>query len=287
MSILKPLCVGAAVSALALTMAIGQAGSGEAAQESAVDTVRIEPGKLSFRLPGEYLKAGRPVDGPRQEIEFPDGLEIMRHQVTVRDYGRCVEDGACEPADIAPASDGDLPVTGVSFRDATSYAAWLSETTGDTWRLPTDAEWAFAAAERMNDEGLDGESSADNPANRWLAKYEKEFAGERAPQPRPAGFFGVNSNGVADMAGNVWDWTNTCYVRATVAEDGAITGSIENCGVRIVSGRHRGYMSTFIRDGKSGGCAAGSAPDNLGIRLIRDEGPAPVAWLRALRWFGS
>jgi hypothetical protein len=41
--------------------------------------------------------------------------------------------------------------------------------------------------------------------------------------------------------------------------------------VRVVAGRHRGYMSTFIRDGRSGGCAAGLAPDNLGFRLVREK----------------
>jgi formylglycine-generating enzyme required for sulfatase activity len=282
MRILTPLSVGVAVGGLALALA-GQAAPRPAPQPPAADTVRIAPGTLSLRPAGEYLRDTRPVDGPRRDIAFADGLEIMRHQVTVRDYARCVAAGACEPAETAPGADGDLPVTGVSFRDAAAYAAWLSATSGDDWRLPTDAEWAFAAAERMNDEGLDGDSSEANPASRWLAKYQKEFAGERAPRPRPVGSFGVNSRGVADMAGNVWDWTSSCYLRASVAADGTILDSIENCGVRVVGGRHRGYMSTFIRDGKSGGCAAGSAPDNLGIRLVREATSAPVAWLRALR----
>ena len=45
---------------------------------------------------------------------------------------------------------------------------------------------------------------------------------------------------------------------------------IENCGVHVVAGFHRTYMSNFIRDGKSGGCAIGLPPDNLGFRLVRE-----------------
>jgi hypothetical protein len=63
--------------------------------------------------------------------------------------------------------------------------------------------------------------------------------------------------------------------------DARVAQRVENCGVRVVNGKHRGYMSTFIRDGKSGGCAAGSAPDNLGIRLVR-VAPSPVAVLKWL-----
>jgi hypothetical protein len=47
----------------------------------------------------------------------------------------------------------------------------------------------------------------------------------------------------------------------------------------VVGGRHRSYMSFFLRDGKSGGCAAGMVPDNLGLRLVRVRKPAPVVAL--------
>lgn len=52
---------------------------------------------------------------------------------------------------------------------------------------------------------------------------------------------------------------------------------IENCGVRIANGRHRGYVPDFIRDARSGGCAAGIPPANLGFRLVRETSPS---WVR-------
>jgi len=194
-----------------------------------------------------------------------------------------VLDGACKPADSRLA--GNVPATGVSFIDAQAYANWVSEKTGEAWRLPTDVEWAYAAGERFR---ADIEGSADDPADparRWLTQYRNEAALGRKPdpEPRPLGAFGTNSNGVADVAGNVWEWTATCYAHATMSSDGArIASSITNCGVHVVEGFHRTYMSNFIRDGKSGGCAVGTPPDNLGFRLVHDRGSPLQAVLRRL-----
>jgi len=251
-----------------------------AARLAPVETVAILPGAFTFRLPGEYLRDGRPVDAPTRTVSFQAGFDVMKYQVSARDYARCVVDGACQAADGNAA--GDMPVTGVSYRDAEAYAAWLSRRTGESWRLPTDEEWSFAAGDRLHDDAL-GLADDGNPATRWLARYRSEAAGkaERDPQPKPRGHFGANGRGIFDIAGNVWEWTSTCYANATLGgPDEAVGRSVENCGVRVVDGRHRGYMSTFIRDGKSGGCAAGLAPDNLGIRLVRDA-PSLLATVKA------
>lgn len=280
MRLMIPAMVAAATAATALAIAtVPQAGKGQAA--SPVATVAVNPGSFDFRLPGEYLKADWPVDAPKQKVSFRRGFDMMKYQVSFGDYSACVDDGACEAPD-GMRQLAETPVTGVSYRDATAYAAWLSKKTGESWRLPTDEEWAFAAAERLQDDALGLPQDTANPAARWLARYAAEAGTEaRDAEPKPRGHFGENSKGLADVAGNVWDWTTTCYRRATVDARGKITRSTENCGVRVLGGRHRSYMSHFIRDGKSGGCAAGLAPDNLGIRLIRDR-PTFVSAVRQL-----
>jgi formylglycine-generating enzyme required for sulfatase activity len=270
--------LAAATSGLSIAQHSGSAPA--AARLAPVETVTVVPGAFSFRLPGEYLRGGRPVDAPMRTVEFRAGFDVMKYQVSAGDYARCVAEGACEAPDGYAVDD--TPVTGVSYRDAEAYAAWLSRQTGESWRLPSDEEWSFVAAERLHDDAL-GLADDGNPATRWLARYRSEAAGkaERDPQPKPLGHFGANSRGVFDIAGNVWEWTSTCYVNATLAANAAVGRSVENCGVRVVDGRHRGYMSTFIRDGKSGGCAAGLAPDNLGIRLVRDA-PSLLATFRTV-----
>lgn len=247
-----------------------------------IDVVAIAPGSFTLRLPGEYQKSGRPVDAPLRQTHVAAGFDIMKYQVSTADYARCVEAGACAAADAAPATPVTMPATGVNYLDAVAYAAWLSGVTAENWRLPTDTEWAFAAAEKFSDEGLGVNDDGANPAARWLARYRSESAKEVPdPETKPRGTFGINSKGLADVSGNVWDWTTTCYIRTSLGGDDGIGESTENCGVRVVAGRHRGYMSHFIRDGKSGGCAAGIAPDNLGIRLVRDP-PSLMSRIRGL-----
>jgi formylglycine-generating enzyme required for sulfatase activity len=273
-------------AATALTVAASPAFRNHLPEAAPAGIVTVAPGSFEFRLPGEYLKDGRPVDAPKRAVAFRRGFDIMKDEVSAAEYAACVAEGACEAAEGGNAS-ATLPVTGVSYRDATAYAAWLSTKSGETWRLPTDEEWAFAAAERRRDDALGLAEDASNPAARWLARYRAEAgsSGKRDTEPKPLGHFGVNSNGLADVAGNVWEWTSTCYVRATMSEDGKVAHSTDNCGVRVVAGRHRGYMSTFIRDGRSGGCAAGLAPDNLGFRLVR-EAPSLISRLRGM-WAGA
>ena len=274
-----------AAAALLVPLPDAPAPSGRLGVVGPVETVSVAAGRFAYAVAGEYQKSGRVVEGPVVERQFRRPVEIMKYQVSVAEYAACVADGACQPADTRAA--GDVPVTGVSWRDATAYAAWLSQRTGDTWRLPSDEEWSFAAAERFGPEanGIVEDDDGANPAARWLAAYRyRADPRERDMQPKPRGHYGVNSNGLADLSGNVWEWTDTCYVRNRVDAAGRLAESTTNCGVRVVGGQHRGYMSNFLRDGKSGGCAAGMAPpDNLGFRLVREPTPAiGVALLRRL-----
>lgn len=248
----------------------------------AVQTVAVS-GRVAYPLPGEFLRDGRPASAPRR-LEEVAAFEIMTYQVSVLDYRRCVEAGACRQADARPGQPLRTPVTGVSQIDAEAYAAWYTQATGIRWRLPTAAEWALAAGERFSGEDLPVAEDAADPAQRWLAIYRAEAARGRAPvsEPQPRGSFGANARGIYDLAGNVWEWTSTCYVRATLTADGReVATEVENCGVHVLEGRHRAYMSNFIRDGRSGGCAVGVPPDNLGFRLVREtRGETLVARLR-------
>lgn len=235
-------------------------------------TAIVPPGTMTHRLDGEYLRAGRPVDAPRVAVQIDKPLVMMRYQVTVADYTRCVAAGACKRQDNI-AARGDLPATGVSHADATDYASWLSHETGMTWRLPTDGEWAHAAGTRFIDDARGFDPENTNPARRWLADYDREAARKAASDavPRPVGSFGANEHGIHDMAGNVWEWTQSCLRRVTLDTAGRMTGETRNCGAYVVEGQHRAVMTSFIRNPKSGGCSVGTPPDNLGFRLVKEQ----------------
>lgn len=236
-----------------------------------VDVIDVAPRTYAYRMAGDFNQAGRPVDAPLVAVARTSALHIMRRQVTEAEYDRCVAAAKCVPRSPPGSSDPRLPVVQVSWEDATVYAAWLSVRTGETWRLPTDEEWVFAAGSRFHDDAL--LVASRDPAVRWLARYEKESQQEELDQrPRPTGAFGANEYELLDLSGNVWEWTNTCFVRQSLDAAGKPAGaSIANCGVRVVEGEHRTYVTDFIRDARVGGCAVGKPPSNLGFRLVRED----------------
>jgi formylglycine-generating enzyme required for sulfatase activity len=169
----------------------------------------------------------------------------------------------------------------VSWHDAAAYADWLSRETGMRFRLPTDEEWAYAAAERFSDEAPAQSERPSDPGSRALTRYESETSRSDGldGSPRPFGAFGVNTHGLLDMAGNVWEWTSSCFRRSALDERGAPSGGTTvNCGVRVVEGAHRTYVTDFIRDARAGGCTAGTPPSNLGFRLVSDDEAPSLGW---------
>jgi formylglycine-generating enzyme len=141
------------------------------------------------------------------------GFEMDRTEVTVSDYSRCVSSGACAPPEIATTdarfARPDLPVTHVRWEDAVSFCHWE----GGGARLPTEAEWEYAAR------GVEGrEFPWGNLYNAHLANH-----GGWAEDPTDAtdGFSGLapvasfpdgaTPLGLFDMAGNVAEWVADVY----------------------------------------------------------------------------
>ena len=236
--------------------------------------VELHPGSASYRVNGDFTHAGKQAAAPLVQVSLPRPLAIMKHQVSSADYQRCVDDGACRALDRGVVVAADRPAVQISWHDANGYAAWLSRKTGETWRLPTDEEWAFAAGSKFKDDGVTIDDN--DPSKRWIARYEREAdRAPSAPGTRTFGAFGTNENGLQDVGGNVWEWTSTCFVRHVLDDAGYVASSNSNCGVRIVEGQHRAYVTDFIRDARAGGCAVGVPPDNLGFRLVVERAEWP------------
>ena len=234
--------------------------------------VQLEPQPFAHRLDGDWQRAGWPIDAPIETATIAAPVAIMALPVSTADWLLCVADGACT-APGGPMDQPELPVTGVNWLDANAYARWMSARTGDTWRLPTDVEWAQAAAELYVDDALGVAADPANPATLWLAQYAAESARSRDldREIRPVGRLNVNSLGVHDIGGAVWEWTSTCLRRVEVDDKGTILHQTETCGIYIAEGLHRAAITDFIRDPKSGGCSVGVPPANLGFRLVREE----------------
>lgn len=275
----------AATVAGAMTLLLIACGPADRARFALPDLTRLPPGEVTHQPPGEALRNGYPVTPAPVTIRHPRGVAIMTRQVSQAEYAACVAAGACKPLDAAHRKDAsaDLPATGISWSDATAYAAWLSGSTGQRYRLPRYAEWIYAAGEAYREEAppaalQDNGQAPSDPAQRWLAEYEQES--RRGKQGadidvRPFGQYGANAAGLKDMAGSVWDWTSDCHSRRVLdaAPDAPEDADLSrNCGIRVAAGRHIAYLPDFIRDPKNGACSVGVPPANLGMRLVLEEG---------------
>jgi formylglycine-generating enzyme required for sulfatase activity len=259
---------------LAVAPLVGENGAPDTLLRDRQATVELHPGAFSYRVNGDFTRAGKQAAAPLSEVTLSGPLAIMKHQVSSADYQRCVEEGACRSLDRGVIVAADRPAVQVSWHDTNNYATWLSRKTGETYRLPTDEEWAFAAGSKFKDDGISIDEN--DPSKRWIARYEREA--DRAPsgaETRTFGAFGSNENGLRDVGGNVWEWTSTCFVRHVLDDVGNVASSNSNCGVRVVEGQHRAYVTDFIRDAKAGGCAVGVPPDNLGFRLVVERAKWP------------
>ena len=149
---------------------------------------------------------------PQHTIEL-SAYWIGKYPVTNAEYQTFVRDaGHMLPnhwdGDAYPEGKGEHPVVYVSWEDATAYGAWLSEKTGKDYQLPTEAQWERAAR------GDDGRMFPWG--NAWDAARLNSAEGERG-DTSPVGQYspgGDSPYGVADMAGNVWEWCADWYSKA-------------------------------------------------------------------------
>jgi hypothetical protein len=131
---------------------------------------------------------------------------MTRNEITFAQYDEFCAETHRPRADDDGWGRGSRPVINVSFEDATLYAAWLSNRTAVTYRLPTDAEWERAARAGTATRYWWGDEVGRNRAN--CANCGSEWDGR---QTAPVGSFKPNPWGLNDTVGNVWEWTAGGY----------------------------------------------------------------------------
>lgn len=99
--------------------------------------------------------------------------------------------------------DYSKPIVGVSWNNAVAYAKWLSQKTGQTWRLPTEAEWEYAAKGGQN-------YKYAGSSNISKVGYYSENSGRNT---HPVGQKSPNGYNLYDMTGNVWEWCSDWYAK--------------------------------------------------------------------------
>lgn len=200
-----------------------------------------------------------PRERPRRDVRIPKAFEMAVTETTVGQFRRFVEEtGYITEAERDPAGGwgfdldtGDVgprrgrcwrnpgfeqtdahPVVQVSWIDAEAYCAWLSRRDGRVYRLPTEAEWEYAAragAETRylhgaDPAGLEGRAntadaslSAAFPAATWASSWDDGFA-----FTAPVAQYAPNAFGLHDTVGNVWEWCGDFHDDARYAQGGSV-----------------------------------------------------------------
>ncbi len=133
-----------------------------------------------------------------------NGFYMSKHEVTFAEYDAfCRDTGREKPGD-AGFGRGNRPVINVSWHDAVAYCEWLSRKKGHTYRLPTEAEWEYAARGGSQSKGYKYSGSNDIGAVAW-------FDDNSNSRTQPVGGKQANELGLYDVNGNVWEWCSDWY----------------------------------------------------------------------------
>lgn len=184
---------------------------------------------------GDFLMGSgkTPFDRPVHKVLIEKPFAIGRTEVTVADWDLCLAEGGCKyRPDDQGFGGGDHPVINISWFDTKDYLAWLSKKTGKTYRLPSEAEWEYAARGGTTTAYSWGNSLGSHAAN--CSDCGNDSDGR---QTLPARSFKPNGYGLYDMAGNAAEWVEDCWnLSYRGAPKDASPREAGSCGQRVLRG---------------------------------------------------
>jgi formylglycine-generating enzyme required for sulfatase activity len=240
--------------------------------------VRIPAG--SFRM-GDIQGGGDSDEKPVHRVsvgEFAMGM----YEVTVGEFRKFVnssgyqtdaeKEGSCWTyvgsssdkknwRNLGFSQNNNHPVTCISWNDATAYTKWLSNQTGKSYRLPTEAEWEYAARAGTETKYWWGNNIGKNKAN-----CDNSYCRDRFKYTSPVGSFSANKFGLYDTSGNVWEWTCSEF-------DNKYKGKEKQCvstGNRLsLRGGSWSVNPSWLRSGPRDRNAPSYRDGSLGFRVSR------------------
>lgn len=180
------------------------------------------------------------VEKPMHRVSMAKAFAIGRREVTFEEWSQCMAAGACTRTEDQ-GQGRDRPVTDVSWRDAKAYLAWLSQKTGKAYRLPSEAEWEYAAR------------AGTKSTYWWGREVGSRFAncrecGGSGQQTLATGSFAANPFGLFDTAGNAAEWVEDCWndsYRGAPRDGSAWTNG--QCGQRVLRGGSFDSQARYVR----------------------------------------
>ncbi|MGB9092054.1 MAG: formylglycine-generating enzyme family protein [Pseudomonas farsensis] len=250
------------------------------------EMVVLPAGTFTMGTPDDEM--GRQDDeSPQHPVTFAKPFAISRFQVTAGEWeaylaasGARIADGDERPGRRCTASKPSYqqgprqPAVCMTYFDVQDYVAWLSKTTGHTYRMVSEAQREYAA--RAGSSGM-FPFPKDPGAELEISRHANVYGPKDGySYSSPVGSYPANAFGVYDMHGNVYEWVEDCehpnYIGAP--NDGSAWGQAtrgaDSCKVVQIRGNDWGEAPIFSRSGNRNAMVPGKPGDWLGIRIVRE-----------------
>ncbi len=222
----------------------------------------------TFRM-GDIRGSGSANERPVHTVYVRGDTAIGRYETTFDEYDRFARSTGRALPDDNRWGRGRRPVINVCWYDAVEYCQWLSQQTGKRYRLPTEAEWEYAARAGTESCYWWGEDGTSRMANCYGG--DSSWAGK---QTAPVGSFEPNSFGLYDVAGNVWEWVQDYWhENYKGAPENGSAWQHENDGdfrQRVIRGGSWNAKPEFVRSSFRLQFNPGNRGYGIGFRIAHD-----------------
>jgi len=240
--------------------------AGELRSVDGIELAWIPPGEFMMGSPAD--EEGRYDREQQHRVRIDQGFWMGQTEVTFAQYDRfCEATGRKKPGDQGWGR-GDRPVINVSWLDAVAYSEWLSKETGLTFRLPTEAEWEYAARAGTQTPFHTGDCISTNQAN-----YDGNYPyagcpkGEYRQKTLPVASLAKNDWNLYDMHGNVREWTASLFKSPYDGSELRVSRTQEE-GSRSVRGGSWDSDGRYVRAAYRYGSSPSDRYINLGFRVV-------------------
>lgn len=221
----------------------------------------------SFTM-GDTTGEGDDNEKPTKLVNIPQPFGLSKYEVTFEEYDLFAKATNRKMPDDNGWGRGKQPVINVSWRDAKAYTVWLTKQTGQTYRLPNEAEWEYAARS--------GTSTAywwGNELSSGMAVCDECEDGLTERKAMPIGSFEPNPWGFHDLNGNVDEWVQDCYTDslANYPADGSANKSLP-CSDRSMRGGSWFDIGRVIRSASRYRHPEEASRNTWGFRVAVDLG---------------
>ncbi|MBU0655215.1 MAG: formylglycine-generating enzyme family protein [Gammaproteobacteria bacterium] len=219
-------------------------------------------------------KVGYGGEVPAHEVTLTRPFQLGKYEVTFMEYDYYVWDQQRRGMDVDyPPDQGwgryRQPVVNVSWDDATAYIGWLNERTGQAYRLPTEAEWEYAARA-----GMDTAYPWGNAIGEGNANCNDSSCKDAYPNTAPVGSFPASPFGLHDMHGNVDEWCQDVYGEypaEPVRNPQGSSASSSDSAYRVLRGGSWAYSPRLVRSAGRDYYAPGNRFNSIGFRLASGQ----------------